>query len=174
MAQIFEENGNLVPVTFVLCAPNTVHFVKENAVVLGGEKRKKPTKTKKFKVLREFPKTGEIKKGDEVKVDIFEKNEKVTVVATSKGKGFTGQVKRHNFAVARRTHGTKDPRHGSTGACAMPGRSKPGIKMAGRHGNQKVTLRDREIIVVDPARHLVAVKGPIPGAKNGIVLLKKQ
>ena len=180
MAQIFQENGDMVPVTYLLCEPNTVYHVKtkekdgNDAVVLGAEKLKKERKTKKFRILRELPSTGEEKRGDTVTVDIFEDGEKVTVVGTSKGKGFQGPVKRHNFRVARRTHGTKEPRHGSTGACAMPGRTKPGLKMAGRMGNAKVTLRDRHIIKVDAERNLIAVKGPVPGAINSFVLLKKQ
>lgn len=180
MAQIFQENGDMVPVTYLLCEPNTIHHVKTeekdnvSSVVLGAGKLKKEKKTKKFRLLKEFPSTGEEKKGDEITVGIFENGEKVTVVGTSKGKGFQGQVRRHNFSVARKTHGTKDPRHGSTGACAMPGRTKPGIKMAGRMGNDKVTLRNRQIMNVDTNRNLIAVKGPLPGAVNGFVLLKKQ
>lgn len=170
----------MIPVTYISCEPNVIHYVKTkekdgaNAIVLGAEKLKKEKKTKKFRILKDLPSTGEEKKGDEITVSLFEDGEKVTVVGTSKGKGFQGQVKRHNFAVARRTHGTKEPRHGSTGACAMPGRTKPGIKMAGRMGNDKVTLRDRQIVKVDAERNLIAVKGPVPGAVNGFVLLKKQ
>ena len=172
MAQIFTEDGNLIPVTYVLCEPNTVHFVKEDAVVLGGEKVKKPTKTKKFKVIREFSPLAEAKKGDEVKVDIFENGEEITVVATSKGKGFTGNVKRHNFKDLRQSHGTKYGRHGSISFGRN--RLRTGIKLAGKSENDQVTLRDRKVIRVDANRHLIAVLGPIPGAKNGLVLLKKQ
>lgn len=180
MAQLFLEDGNIVPVTYISCEPNTVHQVKSNekdgidALVLGAEKLKKEKKTKKFKILKEISGSVEAKKGDEVTVKIFEDGENVTVVGVSKGKGFQGPVRRHNFRVARRTHGTKDPRHGSTGACAMPGRSKPGIKMAGRMGNDKTTLRDKTIVRVDSDKNLIAIKGPVPGAKNSFVLLKKQ
>jgi large subunit ribosomal protein L3 len=180
MTQLFLEDGSIVPVTYISCEPNTVHQVKTNekdgtdAVVLGAEKLKKQKKTKTFQILKEIAGSGEVKKGDDVTVGIFEDGEEVTVIGTSKGKGFQGPVKRHNFRVARRTHGTKDPRHGSTGACAMPGRSKPGIKMAGRMGNDKVTLRDRTIVRIDSDKNLVAVKGPIPGSNNSFVLLKKQ
>ncbi len=180
MAQIFQEGGSFIPVTYIVCEPNTVHHIKTtekdgfNAVVLGGEKLSKLRKTKKYRTLRQFHGEGEFKAGDEVKADIFEDGEKVNITAVAKGRGFQGQVRRHNFHVARKTHGTKDPRHGSTGACAMPGRTKPGLKMAGRMGNNQVTLRDREIIKVDVARNLIAIKGPIPGAKDGVVYLTKQ
>ncbi len=181
MAQVFEENGTMIPVTYILCEPNIVHQIKEeekdgvNAIVLGADTLKKEKKTKKYKILREFSASKEeLKKGDTIKTDIFENGEAVTIVSTSKGKGFAGQVRRHNFRVARKTHGTKEARHGSTGACAMPGRSKPGIKMAGRMGNNRVTLRNRTIVNVDTNKNIIAVKGPVPGAKNAYVLLKKQ
>ncbi len=180
MAQIFEENGDFIPVTYISCEPNTIHQVKTaekdgvDAVVIGADKLKKEKKTKKFKILREFTGVSEGKKGDTITVDTFNAGDEITVISTSKGKGFQGPVKRHNFSVARRSHGTKEPRHGSTGACAMPGRSKPGIKMAGRMGNDKITLRNRKIVSIDTKRNLIAVKGPVPGGKNGFVLLKKQ
>ena len=180
MAQIFHEDGAMIPVTYILCTPNTVHQKKEadkdgiTATVLGFEKLKKEKKTRKYRRLAQFNGSSETKKGDEVTLDIFEEGEKITLVGVSKGKGFTGQVKRHNFSVARETHGTKEARHGSTGACAMPGRTKPGLKMAGRHGNKQLTLRDREVIRIDVSRNIIAVKGPLPGAKDGIILLKKQ
>ncbi len=180
MAQIFLQDGDIVPVTYILCEPNTIHDIKTadkdgvDAIVVGAEKLKKPQKTKKYRILREFHSGAESKKGDEIKVDIFEDEEEITIVSQSKGKGFQGPVRRHNFSVARRTHGTKEPRHGSTGACAMPGRTKPGLKMAGRMGNDKMTLRNRKIIRVDAEKNLIAVKGPVPGAKGSLVLLRKQ
>ncbi len=180
MAQIFEEGGNFVPVTYVVCEPNTICQVKTqekdgfDAVVLGGEKLNKPRKTKKFRAISQFHGGSDLKAGDEITADIFADGEKVTITSVSKGKGFQGQVRRHNFTVARKTHGTKDPRHGSTGACAMPGRTKPGLKMAGRMGSDRVTLHDRIVVKVDASRNLIAIKGPIPGAKNSIVYLKKQ
>ncbi len=180
MTQVYQEDGSYVPVTFILCEPNTVWQVKSkekdgvDAIVLGHEKLKKEKKTKKFKLLRELPGSADVSKGDEVNVGTFEDGENVTIIATSKGKGFQGQVRRHNFRVARKTHGTKDPRHGSTGACAMPGRTKPGLKMAGRMGNERVKLRDRTVVRVDQSRNLIAIKGPVPGAKNGNVIIQKQ
>ncbi len=181
MAQIFEEGGNFVPVTYIVCEPNVICQIKTtdkdglDAIVLGAEKLKKERKTKKFRTLCQFAgQGGDLKKGDEIKADLFEDGEKVTVTSVSKGKGFQGQVRRYNFKVARITHGTKDARHGSTGACAMPGRTKPGLKMAGRMGTDQVTLHDRIVVKVDVSRNLIAIKGPIPGAKNSIVYLKKQ
>lgn len=178
MSQIFDETGKLITVTYVICEPNEIVQEKTeekdgiNGVVLGFDKLKKERKTKKYRVLKQLNKM-EGKKGDEIKVDVFKEGDEVYVTGTSKGKGFQGPVRRHNFKVARLTHGTKEPRHGSTGACAMPGRTKPGLKMAGHMGSEKVTLRGRKIIKIDPKKNLIAVQGPIPGAKDSIVVLKK-
>lgn len=180
MSQVFEEDGRMIPITYIQCEPNTVWQVKEkgkdgaDAIVLGAQKLPESSKAKKFRTLRQISGKHEVKKGDELSVGIFEKSEKVTVVATSKGKGFQGNVKRHNFSVIRLTHGTKYPRHGSTGACAMPGRTKPGLKMPGRMGSDKITLRNRSIVRVDTERSLIAIKGPVPGSKNSLILIKKQ
>lgn len=180
MAQIFQAGGNLVAVTYLVCEPNTVWQLKTSekdgmdAVVLATDKLKKERKTKKFRVLRQFEADADLKQGDEVKADVFKDGDKVTLIAVGKGRGFQGPVRRHNFHVIRKTHGTKYPRHGSTGANSMPRRVMPGLKMAGRMGNNQVTLRNREIILVDADRNLIAVKGPVPGAKNAIVILKKQ
>jgi large subunit ribosomal protein L3 len=178
MAQIFEEDGRVVPVTYIFCDQNNVCQIKSkekdgvDAVVLGFDKRKKEKKTKRYNILRQF--SGEIdkKKGESITVELFEGGEKVTVTGKSKGKGFQGPVRRHNFRTARKSHGTKEPRHGSTGA--VSGRPKPGLKMAGRMGNEQVTLRDRKIVCVLPSENIIAIKGAIPGAKDSYVLIKKQ
>lgn len=180
MGQIFDAQGSVVPVTYIVCEPNVVWQVKDqakdglDAVVLGAEKLKKERKTKKFRTLHQFAGSGDFTPGAEIDAGIFAEGEEVTVTGTSKGHGFAGRVERHNFRVIRKTHGTKYARHGSTGANTMPGRTKPGIKMAGRMGNDKVTTHNRQIIKIDVKRQLIAIKGPVPGAKNGIVILKKQ
>lgn len=97
----------------------------------------------------------------------------VIVVGTSKGKGFQGQVKRHNFNTARTTHGTKEARHGSTGTC-KPSRTKPGLKMAGRMGNEQVTLHKKQVIKLDIKNNVIAIKGSVPGAINSTIILKKE
>lgn len=181
MTQMFDENNRSIPVTYIRCEANTVFDIKTmdrdgyESVVLGAwDLGSRATKTKKFKTVKEFK--GDIsgsEKGSTVDVSIFEKGEKVSLVGTSKGKGFQGRVRRHNANVARKSHGTKAIRHGSSGSMCITARSQKGLKMSGRMGNDQVTLRDREIVMVDADRGLVAVKGPVPGAVNSIVFLKK-
>ncbi len=181
MSQLITEEGHMVPVTYLVCEPNTVHQKKTedkdgySAVVLGAGPLKKPTKTKKFKKLKEFKcDEGEYKEKDKIKVDIFEPSDLVRICGVSKGKGFQGRVRRHNARVSRRTHGTKYTRHGSTGQCAMPGRTKKGTKMPGRMGCDTVTLRNRPIMMVDVKRNILAIKGSVPGAINSLVVIEKQ
>ncbi len=182
MAQVFDENGKVIPVTYLLCEPNTVFGIKTvekdgySSIVLGaGALGKKATKTKKFRVLKEF--SGEISEevvvGAAVDVSIFEVGEKVSLVGVSKGKGFQGRVRRFNARVARKTHGTKAIRHGSSGSMCITARSQPGLKMPGRMGNKQVTLRSVEVVRVDVDRSIIAIKGPVPGSTNSIVFLKK-
>ncbi len=179
MGQIAEENGHMIPVTFVLCEPNEVVQIKTadkdnaDAIVIGANPCKKPTKTKKFKTLKQLPKPEkEFKKGDKVTLADLGEITTVTIVGTSKGKGFQGGVKRHNFRTARHTHGTKEGRHGSTGACVHPGRTKKGLKMPGHMGNAQVTTHRRKIIKIDTDKNVVAIKGSVPGAINSKVVLK--
>lgn len=179
MGQIAEESGVMTPVTFVLCEPNEVVQVKSKekdnaeAIVLGACPLKKPTKTKKFKVLRQLalPKK-EVKKGDVWSLADLGEVQTLTVVGTSKGKGFQGNVKRHKFRTIRHTHGTKYGRHGSTGARAMPGRTKKGLKMPGHMGMDQITIHNVKVVKIDTERHVIALRGAVPGAVNGKVLLK--
>ncbi len=180
MSQILNEDGIVLPVTFIETEPNDIIQVKTvdndgySAVVLGCDSFKNPTKNKKYKKVKEFriEEDAEFKKGDKVNVGNFKEIETVTITAVSKGKGFQGNIKRHNFAIARETHGTKYTRHGSTGACAMPGRTKPGQKMPGRMGGGQVTLKNRKVVLVDEAKNIIAVKGAVPGARNTYVYIK--
>ena len=113
--------------------------------------------------------------GEEVGVGIFEVGEKVNVTGTSKGKGFQGGVKRYNFRGGPKTHGQSD-RHrapGSIGAGSTPGRVIKGMRMAGRRGGDKVTVKHLEVVMVDPDRNLLLVKGGVPGHKDGLVVIKK-
>ncbi len=180
MSQVLLEDGRSLPVTFIATEPNDIVQVKtvDNdgyaAVVLGCDPYNKPSKNKKYKKMKEFriEENAEVKKGDKVNVGDFKDVEAVSITAVSKGKGFQGPVKRHNFSIARETHGTKYARHGSTGACAMPGRTKPGQKMAGHMGRDQVTLRKREVVLVDEAKNVIAIKGSVPGAPNTYVYIK--
>jgi len=130
-----------------------------------------------FKYLREFRVADSegIKVGDKVDVSLFKPGDLVDITGVSKGKGFAGVVKRHHFAGGPKTHGQSD-RHrapGSIGATTSPGRVLKGMRMAGHMGNSQVTARHLEVYEADPARNLLLVKGAAPGAKNGLLVIKK-
>ena len=180
MAQVFAENGNLVPVTYIKCEPNTVYDVKTeerdgySSLVLGFEALgKRETKTKKFRVVREVRGETSLEKGASVDASVFEEGEKVSLVGTSKGKGFQGRVRRHGMHVARKTHGTKYIRHGSSGSMCITARSQKGLRMSGQMGVDQVTLHKKEVVKVDAERNVIAIKGAVPGSINSVVLLKK-
>lgn len=131
-----------------------------------------------LRVLREFRfnngQSLDIEEGDKITVDIFEEGDFVDVVGTSKGRGFAGTVKRHGFNRQPKTHGQSDRERapGSIGQSASPGRVLKGVRMSGRMGNERVTIQNLRVVVVDPERNLLAVKGSVPGAKGGIVIVK--
>ena len=181
MTRVIADNGRVIPVTVIQCEPNKVTQVKTAdkdgypAVVLGFNALKKPTKNKAFHVKREFKTEEEFVKDAEVNVEIFEEGDKVGISGVSKGKGFQGVIKRHNFSRGPETHGSHHHREpGSIGACAKPGRVAKGKKLPGRMGTDKVTLRDVEVIHIDKQDHLIAVKGAVPGAINSIITITKQ
>ncbi len=180
MAQVFSAEGNLIPVTYIKCEPNMVCDVKTeerdgySSLVLGFEPLgKRETKTKKFRVVREVRGETSLEKGASVDASVFEEGEKVSLVGTSKGKGFQGRVRRHGMHVARKTHGTKYIRHGSSGSMCITARSQKGLRMSGRMGVDQVTLHKKEVIKVDTERNVIAIKGAVPGSINSVVLLKK-
>ncbi len=193
MTQVFDEKGNVVPVTVVELGPCAVVQKKtvENdgyaAVQLGFED-KKVTRTNKpmkghfdkanvapKKVLKEFRLEDDsaINVGDIIKADIFAAGEKVDVVGTSKGKGTAGAIKRWNFSRLKETHGTGPvARHaGSLGACSDPSRVYKGKKLAGHLGAERVTIQNLDVVKVDVENNLIAIKGAIPGPKKGIVMV---
>ena len=190
MTQIFKET-KAEAVTAIEAGPCTVTQVKTvakegyNAAQFGfGEaKRSKPPQQEhaqglnQFKYLREF-RIGDneaIEAGQRIDVSLFKAGDLVDITGVSKGKGFAGVVKRHHFAGGPKTHGQSD-RHrapGSIGATTSPGRVLKGKRMAGHMGNSKVTVRHLEVIEADPARNLLLVKGAVPGAKNGLLLIRK-
>ena len=192
MTQIFREDGRLVGVTAVQAGPCTVTQIrvperdKYTAVQLGFHEvrnLKSPERGhlraagKLYRHLREVPAgdlTG-VEVGDPVEVDIFEEGESVDVVGTSKGHGFTGGIKRHNFGGGPKTHGQSD-RHrapGSIGSGTYPGRVWKGTRMAGHWGAERVTVRNLEIVRVDKQRNLLFLKGAVPGASRGLLLLRR-
>jgi large subunit ribosomal protein L3 len=191
MTQIFAEGGAAVPVTAIEAGPCTVTLVKStdtdgyNAVQLGFGESKRLNKPERghlkklgaFRHLREFRSedvTG-IEPGQKVSIDIFQPGDVVDVVGTSKGRGFAGGVKRHGFSGGPKTHGQSD-RHrapGSIGGGTDPGRVWKGLRMAGHMGNARVTVRNLKVIKSDPDRNLLLVRGAVPGARNGLLIIKK-
>jgi large subunit ribosomal protein L3 len=191
MTQVFDEKGNVVPVTVVEAGPCPVIFLKtqENdgyeAVQLGfGDIRvKKVNKpmgghfakqgVAPRRHLKEFRLEQDVKVGDILKADLFESGERVDVVGTSKGKGTAGVIKRWNFSRLKESHGSGPVgRHGgSIGACSSPSRVYKGKKMAGRLGRERVTVQNLTVVKVDAEHNLLAIKGAVPGPKGGIVLV---
>ncbi len=193
MTQIFDEKGNVIPVTVVEAGPCTVVTKKtmENdgyeAVQLGfgdvkvqrvnkpmmGQFKKADVAPKK--TLREFKiDIASVNVGDTLKADIFAVGEKVDVVGTSKGKGTAGSIKRWNFSRLKESHGTGPvARHaGSLGACSDPSRVFKGKKLAGHLGCERVTIQNLDVVKVDAENNLLAIKGAIPGPKGGIVVIR--
>ncbi len=181
MSQVIQDDGRVIPVTFITCEPNEVVHVKTEAkdgypaVVLGFDAYKNPSKNKKFKTLKEFriDTSEEYKKGQKVSVEILKEVDSVTITASSKGRGYQGVIKRHNFARGPETHGSHHHRKpGSVGMCAKPGRVLKGKKLPGHMGNDTVTLKNRSVVTVAEGDHVIAIKGAIPGAKNTYVYIK--
>ena len=193
MTQIFDEAGNVVPVTVVEAGPCTVTQIKtmENdgyeaiQVGFGDVKVSRVNKPMKGhfdkadvapkKTLKEFrlDSIDGIEVGNILKADTFEVGEVVDVKGTSKGHGTAGAIKRWNFSRLRMTHGT-GPNHrhaGSLGACSSPSRVFKGKKMAGHYGHETVTVQNLKIAKVDAENSLIAIKGAIPGPKGGIVVI---
>ena len=195
MTQLFTEDGKVVPVTVVASGNNVVIRNKNidsdgyYAVQLGfGDIKEKHVKKpmmgqfkkaeiKPVKFIREMRLTGEseYKIGDTIGVDVFEAGELVDVTGTSKGKGFAGGIKRHNFARGPMGHGSKSHREpGSTGAMLSGpgGRVFKGKKLPGRMGGTKTTVQRLTVVKVDTDRNLILIKGAIPGPKKGLVVIK--
>jgi large subunit ribosomal protein L3 len=130
-----------------------------------------------LRYLREFRvKPEEVPpEGKQITVDVFEVGDRVDVVGTSKGRGFAGVIKRHNFKRQPKTHGQSDRERapGSIGATTTPGRVWKGTRMAGRMGGRRVTAQNLEVVLVDPERNLLAVRGAVPGPRGGLVMVKR-
>jgi large subunit ribosomal protein L3 len=195
MTQIFDDNGNVIPVTVIEAGPCHVTQIRTQdkegyvAVQLGYGQTKPERLTKgqlghlkrnnlpALRVLREFRiKQGEadVQEGDQITVDVFAKGERVDVIGTSKGRGFAGTIKRHGFSRQPKTHGQSDRERapGSVGQRSFPGRTLKGQRMSGHMGNERVTTQNLEVVLVDAERNLLAIRGSVPGHKNGIVMIK--
>ena len=192
MTQIFNEAGELVPVTVLQAGPCVVTQVKttENdgyeAVQVGFEDIReklvnKPVKSMFDKAgvsykryVREFKLKGEYSVKDEIKVDVFEAGDKIDATAIAKGKGFQGAIKRHGQSRGPMAHGSKYHRHaGSNGSCSTPSRVFKGKKMPGHMGGKKVTTQNLEVVRVDAEKNLLLVKGAVPGPKKSLVTIKE-
>ena len=193
MTQIFDEKGNVIPVTVIEAGPCAVVQKKtaENdgykavQVGFGDQKVQRVNKPMQGhfakgnvapkKVLKEFrlDDIDSLNVGDIIKADVFEVGEKIDVIGTSKGKGTAGAIKRWNFSRLRESHGTGPvARHaGSLGACSTPSRVYKGKKLAGHYGVDRTTVQNLTIAKVDVENNLIAVKGAIPGPKGGIVVI---
>lgn len=191
MTQVFSDNGKAEAVTAIEAGPCTVTQVKTvakdgyNAVQLGfgqAKRLKSPQRGHvkglgQFRYLREFrvDNTETIQVGDRVDLSLFKVGDLVDITGVSKGRGFAGVVKRHHFAGGPKTHGQSD-RHrapGSIGSTTSPGRVFKGMRMAGHMGSNRVTVRHLEVFEADSARNLLLVKGAVPGARNGLLLIRK-
>jgi len=193
MSSTFEK-GRLSPVTIIEVGPCPVVQIKTtetdgyNAIQLGfGKKDPKRTikpaaghfrkaevePVKVLKEFRDFP--GEFKPGQILTIDLFKIGEKVDIIGTSKGKGYTGVIKRHHFHRPNQTHGTHESFRGggSIGQHSYPARTWPGQRMAGRSGGSRITTKNLQIVGLDAERGLLLVRGAVPGAQGGIVAICK-
>lgn len=193
MTSVFDETGRVVPVTVIQAGPCWVTQVKTqsndgyDAIQLGFEESRRlnsPERghtskagTPMLRHLREWrvadPAAFEV--GQRLDVSLFNPGERIVVTGTSKGKGFQGVVKRHGFSGGPKTHGQSD-RHrapGSIGSGTTPGRVLKGLRMAGKMGNERVTVKNLIVVRADPERNLLLVRGAVPGPREGLVMLSK-
>lgn len=188
MTQIFREDGTVVPVTLVEAGPCIVTRIRENeagnkTAALGFGEKKSINKAQKedwgdlgnFELVQEFEleEGADLERGARLTVEVFAEGDKVNVVGTSKGKGFQGVVRRHGFHGSPASHGHKDQLRmpGSIGA-GGPQRVFKGTKMAGRMGGSQVTVKNLEIVKVDPKTNTLAIKGAVPGARGSHLTIR--
>jgi large subunit ribosomal protein L3 len=194
MTRIFEDDGSVVPVSVIEATPNTVTRIRSTeqdgytAVQLGAGTARRSTKpvAGQFKHLDkelQHPKhvrevrvdaTDEYEVGGQLAVDTFSAGDLVDVTGVSKGHGFTGVIARHNFRRGPKSHGSDHHRApGSIGAGTYPGRVWKGSRMPGHMGNEQVTVKKLTVVRIDPERNLILVKGAVPGARNGLLIVQK-
>lgn len=193
MTQIFMEDGKVVPVTVISAEPNVVVQKKTvetdgyDAVQVGFLAKKEKLANKPMKghfakadvpikrFLREFrlDDVNALNVGDQIAVDTFAAGDKIDVTGISKGKGFAGSIKRHGQHIGPKAHGSGYHRgSGSMGACSDPSKVMKGKKLPGHMGVDKVTVQNLEIVKVDKENNLICIKGAIPGAKGGLIVIK--
>jgi large subunit ribosomal protein L3 len=189
MTSVISEDGVAVAVTLLSATPNVVTAVKNaeangySALQLGFEKAKNISKPQKGqfkeskaepKVIKEFrsDELGEAKVGDEMTADTFEVGDTVDVTGLSKGKGFAGTIKRHNFHRGPKTHGGASYRRPGSIGSMFPQNIRPGKKMAGQMGHQQVTTKRLKVALVDRDQAVIGIKGAVPGPRRGLVMIK--
>ena len=192
MTQVFAEDGALIPVTVIQAGPCLVVQKKTadkdgyDAVQIGLVEKfsnRRITSAQRghfekaglqpLRTLAEVPYSGDANVGDKVQVDIFQPGDSIDVIGQSKGKGYQGVVKRHNFAGGRASHGSMFHRApGSIGASAFPSRVMKGMRMGGRMGGDQVTVKNLRVAKIDPENNLLYVRGAVPGGRNGVVYIR--
>ena len=191
MTRAFDETGQVVEMTLVEAGPCYVTQLRTperdgyTAAQIGYEETKRLNRPQqghlkngpKLRHLREVPvdTLDELTVGAKIDASLFQPGDRVDVIGTSKGRGFAGVVKRHGFSGGPKTHGQSD-RHrapGSVGSGTTPGRVFKGMRMAGRMGGERVTVKHLRVVQVDPERNLLALEGAVPGARNGLLLMRK-
>ena len=194
MTRLFAEDGSVVPVSVIAAAPNTVTRIRTierdgfAAVQVGagvarrvtrpvaGQLPEMPKDAPRPRVMREFrvQSTDGYEPGQALDVTLFAAGDLVDVTGTSKGRGFAGTVKRHHFHRGPVTHGSTNTRQpGSIGAGTTPGRVFKGTRMSGHMGNERVTVQKLQVVRVDAERQLLLVRGAVPGARNGLLIIRK-
>ena len=195
MTQIYQENGTVQPVTVLECGPCTVLQVRTedrdgyHAWQLGYDDKKRKNATQAARghakkvnaepkryireIRQETP--TEVAEGQTLTVELFKEIARVDVTGTSKGRGFAGVIKRHGFRGLRATHGVKRMhRHpGSSGPSADPARTQKGIRKPGHFGHEQVTVRNLEVVRVDPTNNLILIKGAVPGPNGGYLTIRQ-
>ena len=189
MTSIIADNGSAVPVTLLSADPNVITQVKTeetdgySAIQIGAGNLKKQPKSaaghlkaskSSAKVMREvrIDELGELKVGDQLTAENFEVGDTVDTTGTSKGKGWAGTIKRHNFHRGRKTHGGQSYRRPGSIGSMYPQRIFPGKKMAGQMGHEQVTVKNLKIALVDSELNIIGVIGAVPGPRKGLVLVR--
>jgi large subunit ribosomal protein L3 len=190
MTQVFAEDGTMVPVSVLAIEPNTVTELRTldrdgyTAVQVGSGTARRTTKPR-LGQLKDLPRVRDVREfrvddpaayeiGQTLDVSLFEDGESVNITGTSKGKGFAGTIKRHHFHRGPETHGSDSHRApGSIGGGTYPGKVFKGTPMAGHMGHDRVTVKNATIVRTDAERNLLLVRGPVPGPRNALVVVRK-
>jgi large subunit ribosomal protein L3 len=190
MTQVFAEDGTMVPVSVLAIEPNTVTLLRTEerdgytAVQVGAGTARRTTKPRAGQ-LKDLPKVRDVREfrvddvsdyevGQTLDVSLFADGDSVDITGTSKGKGFAGTIKRHHFRRGPETHGSDSHRApGSIGGGTTPGKVFRGTAMAGHMGHERVTVRNATVVRTDAERNLLLVKGPVPGPRNALIVVRK-